>query len=1169
MKVINKFYGIILAFGLLMLCGIFCLFQHFFIPSQVNDKIDEAREVAYFLQKTYPLLEDNEQQDFINDIMTWEKGLSYVLFMDKNGKALVHSEPERQGMVFNDEGTLAAARDQKVIQQIYTRDESHPRSSVSGEQVIDILVPAYDNKGNHIGAINVGIGLKQLESLREKNNLWLGIYASILILFLILTTTLFNREVVKPIKQIIAAIREVKEGNYRGVKAIKTKNELGLVAAEFNSMSGTICRLMGESKKRENELQEYIDQLITLNGKIAPDGSVLMINEQLLEKLNITKEELIGTYLWDLPCWFFDERGKKYIKSSIISALNGAVVFQQLTRGNHKGDSFFLEISINPVFNHDMQVEYLVFEGRDITAQKRAEKAIHQANEELEMRVNLRTAELKDINEELQNQIDERQRIELALRESEANLTHKVNYLNILIDSLNEMFYTYTPDGVINFVNRKSSELLQHEPQEMMGHRVTDFVAEEYRPQRELEVYKCLYMGKESTFETVLVCKDGTHKAVRINASPIIEDGDVVGAMSLAEDITERKQSEEALRKSEDRFSKAFHSSPVIMFISSFQDNCFIDVNESFVQLTGYSWEYLIGRRIEEIGDWEDGKILRNMLLVNNGVLRDQVTIFTNGLGEERWLKFSTELIELKDERCVLAVIIDITERKRAVEALAAEKERLAVTLSSIGDGVIATDFEGNIALTNEASCKVLGMNQEELEGNDFRKVLQLFPLEHKVINRIADGQAVYEINNHVIEDKDGRQRLIEAKGSPIRNERGKFWGLVWVLRDITEKQRIEDEMIKASKLESLGVLAGGLAHDFNNLLTVIAGNISLSQIMAEGNREVCGLLHEAEKAACQAKGLTQQLLTFARGGAPIKKTYCIAKLLQDSVNFALSGAHIASEFHIPDNLWNVEVDEGQISQVINNLIINAIQAMPHGGSIKIIAENINIKNWGSDILLEKGKYVKITIADEGEGIPEKYQSNIFDPYFTSKEKGTGLGLATAYSIINRHGGNITFDSKPSGGTSFYIYLPAVDDEKATCKHEDKKVVKGKGRILVMDDEVNVRKVVKEMIGSLGYEVELTGDGEECINLYEKSLLAGDPFKTIIMDLTIPGGMGGKETVQKLLKIDPNVKVIVSSGYSNDPVMSEYQKWGFKGIIDKPYGITELSNVLQEVIESS
>ena len=293
------------------------------------------------------------------------------------------------------------------------------------------------------------------------------------------------------------------------------------------------------------------------------------------------------------------------------------------------------------------------------------------------------------------------------------------------------------------------------------------------------------------------------------------------------------------------------------------------------------------------------------------------------------------------------------------------------------------------------------------------------------MINR----DTVIELSNHRIIAKDGSERLVDAIGSPIQSAAGDVEGMVWVIRDITEKQRFEEELIKAAKLESLGILAGGLAHDFSNLLTVIAGNISLARMMSE---EIDGrgkFLHEAEKATLQARDLAKQLLTFSRGGEPVKKLVSTTNFLRNSVNFALSGSNVSCEFIIPEQLWSVEIDEGRISQVLNNLVINAIQAMPHGGTIRIAAENIEINTVGEKIPLTAGKYVRFAIADQGKGIPGKYRNRIFDPYFTTKENGSGLGLATSQSIIHKHGGYLTYNSRVGEGTVFYVYLPASDQE--------------------------------------------------------------------------------------------------------------------------------------------
>ena len=366
--------------------------------------------------------------------------------------------------------------------------------------------------------------------------------------------------------------------------------------------------------------------------------------------------------------------------------------------------------------------------------------------------------------------------------------------------------------------------------------------------------------------------------------------------------------------------------------------------------------------------------------------------------------------------------------------------------------------------------------------------------------------------------------------------------------------------------MESVGILAGGIAHDFNNILTGIMGNIGLAKIFVVPAGQASAALVEAEEAALRAKGLTQQLLTFARGGLPIRKSTSIAKLLRQSAGFALRGSRVRGKFTLPDDLWSVEIDEGQINQVITNLVINADEAMPEGGVVKIGAKNTTIE--ASSVLpLPEGNYIEITVADHGIGISPEHLARIFEPYFTTKQKGSGLGLATAYSIIRNHDGYITAESELSVGTTFHIYFPASG--KPAPKKEKlvaKAAVAGEGRILVMDDEEMLRKMLSMTLPLDGYEVELARDGAEAVELYKKARESGRPFDAVILDLTVPGGMGGKEAIKKLLEIYPRVKAIVSSGYSTDPVMADFKDYGFSAVAVKPYRIEELENTLRSLI---
>jgi PAS domain S-box-containing protein len=520
----------------------------------------------------------------------------------------------------------------------------------------------------------------------------------------------------------------------------------------------------------------------------------------------------------------------------------------------------------------------------------------------------------------------------------------------------------------------------------------------------------------------------------------------------------------------------------------------------------------------------------------------------------------------------ITGVLVDVTERLRMETALAAEKERLAVTLRSIGDGVITTDRDGRVTLLNRVAEDLTGWTQAEAAGRPLAEVFRILhehtrqPAEDPVAKVLATGRIVGLANHTVLISRDGAERAIADSGAPIRDPQSRIHGVVLVFRDVTEKQRVEAELQKALRLESLGVLAGGIAHDFNNILTVILGNASLARLALDPASPAAQQLASAERAVLMAKGLTDQLLVFAKGGAPVKAPASLGDLIRESAGFGVRGSSTRCEFDLPADLWPASVDANQVGRVLSNLALNGAQAMPTGGVLHVAAENLVLAS-PSPLPIPPGRYVLIRIRDHGTGILPEHLSRIFDPFFTTKQQGSGLGLAIAYSIVKRHGGHLSVESRLGRGTTFFVHLPASDHAPSPALPVHRLPPRGEGRVLVMDDEEEVRKVAASMLRTLGYEPESAADGAEAARLFQAARAAGRPFDAAILDLTIPGGVGGRETIRELLRLDPGARALASSGYSNDPVMSDPAAFGFKGSVLKPYTVAEMGAALARLLK--
>lgn len=757
--------------------------------------------------------------------------------------------------------------------------------------------------------------------------------------------------------------------------------------------------------------------------------------------------------------------------------------------------------------------------------------------------------------------ITERKRQEQSIAGSEAN------YRN-LFNSSTDGILILDRDGNIIDANRTAYERLGYSREEFLRLNIAKLDHPSFAPRVPQRIRQIKEYGV-AVFESGHLRKDGSLMPVEVNSRLLDYKGKQV-FFSVIRDITERKKAEEA----KDGLLKAISAATEGIAITDAKDR-FIYVNEAHARIYGYSRDELIGKSwrdtvskdLEVLVERDFAKTLHNKVVgiwsgESPALRKDGTVLPTEVTATARWDENGNYLGHI-------CIVRDVTERKRAAEELREKEEKYRLLFEAANDGIFIYDKAGFLDC-NKKGMEMYGRTKEEIIGRspiDFSPERQP---DGRLSSDIAGGR-IHEALKYIPQVFEWQS--LRADGSSFdvevtlsRLDMGGKAYLQAIVRDITDRKKLEMKISRAERLESIGTLAGGIAHDFNNLLQGVFGYISIAKLKKNDRQKSIEALEEAEKALHMSVSLTNQLLTFSKGGKPLKRPLDLPPVVEKAAKFALSGSRSYFRMNIEPNLWQAEADEGQVGQVIQNIVLNADQSMPTGGLVLITMKNLHGDDMSLPQGLDMGKYVQIAIQDTGIGIAEQNVAKIFDPYFTTKDKGSGLGLATSYSIIKNHGGVIDAKSVCGKGTTFFVYLPAVEAKKKTARTSLVSATCRKGKILVMDDEEFVRNIARDLILSLKHEVELSERGEAAIEKYRAAMALGKPFDVVILDLTIRGGMGGKETIQRLREIDPKVKAIVSSGYSGDDIVSEYKNYGFEDRLIKPYTIETMRSTLNALL---
>lgn len=790
----------------------------------------------------------------------------------------------------------------------------------------------------------------------------------------------------------------------------------------------------------------------------------------------------------------------------------------------------------------------------------------------------------------------------------------KSDDLFIFDEADTEMILIFDLDGKISYVNEKGAELTGYFEDELLEMNITDILTpdqvEKIKEEvlnkyaagdKEVIVHEAKFIDRSlkmvpAEINSSLVTKNNKPSSIRVIARELASEKDTAEQVPLPVEKAGKADAPPEVRKSGDEIVLTFDMNGKIRY-----------ANEKCLEITGYFEDELLEMGISDILPPDQVEEIKKSVLNSGGKEAVLEVKFIDRSLKMLPMKTHASLLKEEGQNDHIRIIAHETKADQAVSREpAAKKEpvpavakkapedavkkrpeqaagkklpeerprsgenRYRLITEAVREMILSFDMAGNITYVNERGAQMIGYFKDELSDMKISDILppeQLQILKRQLLTQpIARNRKVLVPEARFI-NKESRIMHLEATSSLIMKG-GNPSEIVILGRDLSRRKKMEKEMVRSQKFESLATLAGGLVDELNNALTGILGNIDLAQMELPAEGKAHASLFYAKEGCTKLKDLMRQFIIFSKGGMPNRETASFAEFIKTSVNQMLADSNVKSEFFIVGDLWNVAFDEGQMKQVIYNLLMNAREAMPDGGRINIYAENMSSAAARKDagLPMEDTDYVKISIRDSGEGIREEYLGRIFDPYFTTKKKGRGLGLPSVYSVIRKHYGYIYGDSKPGDGTVFHIYLPASKKEIPLKKETGGNPVPVARKVLVMDDEDIVIDVAVQMIQQLGYEAEAARNGSEAVEAYKRAMKSGKLFNAVILDLHVEGGMGGKDAIREILKMDPNVKAIVSSGYSNDPEMTDFEKYGFSGVVEKPYSIDELKRILKAAV---